>query len=202
MHTVKEKQTLQTLILDAARELFVEEGYKNVTMRKIARKIGYSATTIYLYFKNKTELFNCLAEEMLERLLKVFKDVQGENLEPVAQLKKMGEAYVQLAIEDPDGYRIAFMMETDIWTEPQDHLAKGSKGLEVYQMILNAVETCVRYRRMRSDEIEAFAQSIFASIHGLVSLWLTYPTFPWVSKQRLQQMVIDSAVGGLITSSS
>lgn len=202
MHTVKEKQTLQTLILDAARELFVEEGYKNVTMRKIARKIGYSATTIYLYFKNKTELFNCLAEEMLERLLKVFKDVQGENLEPVAQLKKMGEAYVQLAIEDPDGYRIAFMMETDIWTEPQDHLAKGSKGLEVYQMILNAVETCVRYRRMRSDEIEAFAQAIFASIHGLVSLWLTYPTFPWVSKQRLQQMVIDSAVGGLITSSS
>lgn len=202
MHTVKEKQTLQTLILDAARELFVEEGYKNVTMRKIARKIGYSATTIYLYFKNKTELFNCLAEEMLERLLKVFKDVQGENLEPLAQLKKMGEAYVRLAIEDPDGYRIAFMMETDIWTEPQDHLAKGSKGLEVYQMILNAVETCVRYRRMRSDEIEAFAQAIFASIHGLVSLWLTYPTFPWVSKQRLQQMVIDSAVGGLITSSS
>lgn len=106
MHTVKEKQTLQTLILDAARELFVEEGYKNVTMRKIARKIGYSATTIYLYFKNKTELFNCLAEEMLERLLKVFKDVQGENLEPVAQLKKMGEAYVQLALVLTFGFTI------------------------------------------------------------------------------------------------
>ncbi len=198
MHTVEERQALQRLILDAARELFVEEGYRNVTMRKIARKIGYSATTIYLYFKNKAELFNCLAEEMMERLLKAFEDVQGDNLEPVAQLKKMGEAYVRLAIEDPDGYRIAFMMETDIWTEPQDHLAKGSKGLEVYRMILNAVETCLRSRQPRIDDIEASAQAVFASIHGLVSLWLTYPTFPWVSRQRLQQMVIDSAVEGLM----
>ena len=136
MHTLKEKETLRSLILSAARELFVEEGYRNVSMRKIARKIGYSATTIYLYFKNKGELVNCLAEEMLEKLVKVFQDVQGENLDPVARLKKMGEAYVRLATEDPNGYRVAFMMETDLWSKPEDYLKEGSQGLRFYQICL------------------------------------------------------------------
>lgn len=198
MHTVEEKEKLRSQILDAARELFVEQGYRNVSMRKIARKIGYSATTIYLYFKNKGELFNCLAEETLERLLRVFQDVQRENLEPIAKLKRMGDSYVRVAMEDPDGYRIAFMMETDIWSEPQDYLAEGSQGLRVYQMIYDAVDACVKSRGLRRDEIEAAAQAVFAAIHGLVALWLTYPSFPWVSRERLQDMVINSAVGGIV----
>ncbi|NTU48486.1 MAG: TetR/AcrR family transcriptional regulator [Syntrophobacteraceae bacterium] len=198
MHTLKEKETLRSLILSAARELFVEEGYRNVSMRKIARKIGYSATTIYLYFKNKGELVNCLAEEMLEKLVKVFQDVQGENLDPVARLKKMGEAYVRLATEDPNGYRVAFMMETDLWSKPEDYLKEGSQGLRFYQMILNAVEACVKCREPRREEVEAAAQAVFAAVHGLVALWLTYPAFPWASRQQLQQVVIDSAVGGIV----
>jgi AcrR family transcriptional regulator len=198
MHTLKEKETLRSLILSAARELFVEEGYRNVSMRKIARKIGYSATTIYLYFKNKGELVNCLAEEMLEKLVKVFQDVQGENLDPVARLKKMGEAYVRLATEDPNGYRVAFMMETDLWSKPEDYLKEGSQGLRFYQMILNAVEACVKFREPRREEVEAAAQAVFAAVHGLVALWLTYPAFPWASRQQLQQVVIESAVGGIV----
>ncbi len=198
MHTLKEKETLRSLILSAARELFVEEGYRNVSMRKIARKIGYSATTIYLYFKNKGELVNCLAEEMLEKLAKVFQDVQGENLDPVARLKKMGEAYVRLATEDPNGYRVAFMMETDLWSKPEDYLKEGSQGLRFYQMILNAVEACVTCREPRREEVEAAAQAVFAAVHGLVALWLTYPAFPWASRHQLQQVVIDSAVGGIV----
>ena len=198
MHTLNEKETLRSLILSAARELFVEEGYRNVSMRKIARKIGYSATTIYLYFKNKGELVNCLAEEMLEKLVKVFQDVQGENLDPVARLKKMGEAYVRLATEDPNGYRVAFMMETDLWSKPEDYLKEGSQGLTFYQMILNAVEACVKCREPRREEVEAAAQAVFAAVHGLVALWLTYPAFPWASRQQLQQVVIDSAVGGIV----
>jgi AcrR family transcriptional regulator len=198
VHTLNEKETLRSLILNAARELFVEEGYRNVSMRKIARKIGYSATTIYLYFKNKGELVNCLAEEMLEKLVKVFQDVQGENLDPVARLKKMGEAYVRLATEDPNGYRVAFMMETDLWSKPEDYLKEGSQGLRFYQMILNAVEACVKCREPRREEIEAAAQAVFAAVHGLVALWLTYPAFPWASRQQLQQVVIDSAVGGIV----
>ena len=49
----REKEQLRRQIIAAARELFVNEGYENVSMRKIADKIEYSPTMIYLYFKTR-----------------------------------------------------------------------------------------------------------------------------------------------------
>ena len=57
------KQLLRGEILDAARELFIKHGYENVSMRKIAEKIEYSPTTIYLYFHDKSEILHTLCEE-------------------------------------------------------------------------------------------------------------------------------------------
>ena len=51
--TVQERQQLRALIIDAARELFVSKGVEAVTMREIAKRIGYSPTSIYLYFADK-----------------------------------------------------------------------------------------------------------------------------------------------------
>ena len=50
---VRQKEVLRQDILDAARDLFIEEGYENTSMRKIAERIEYSPTTIYYYFKDK-----------------------------------------------------------------------------------------------------------------------------------------------------
>ena len=61
----REKKELRQEILDAARDLFLREGYENVSMRKIAEKIEYSPTTIYLYFQDKADLLDCICEETL-----------------------------------------------------------------------------------------------------------------------------------------
>lgn len=50
-------------ILDAARDLFVAEGYQNVSIRKIAERIEYSPAAIYGYFPSKDDIFFALAEE-------------------------------------------------------------------------------------------------------------------------------------------
>ena len=49
----REKENIREEILDAARTLFVKEGYENVSIRKIAAKIEYAPGTIYLYFEDK-----------------------------------------------------------------------------------------------------------------------------------------------------
>jgi AcrR family transcriptional regulator len=58
----KNKEAFRREILDAAREVFSVDGYGNFSMRKLARRIGYSPTTIYLYFRDKDELLFCLCE--------------------------------------------------------------------------------------------------------------------------------------------
>jgi len=59
----REREATGRAILDAARDLFVAEGYQNVSIRKIAEKIEYSPAAIYSYFPSKDDIFLALAEE-------------------------------------------------------------------------------------------------------------------------------------------
>ncbi len=59
----RQKESVREEILDAARTLFVKEGYEHVSIRKIAEKIEYAPGTIYLYFRDKAEILERLCEE-------------------------------------------------------------------------------------------------------------------------------------------
>src|SRR5712671_2392567 len=59
----RDREAVSRAILDAARELFVTEGYGNVSIRKIAERIEYSPAAIYGYFPSKDDIFFALAEE-------------------------------------------------------------------------------------------------------------------------------------------
>ena len=59
----RDREQVRRSILDAAQELFVAEGYRNVSIRKIAEKVEYSPAALYSYFPRKDDLFFALAEE-------------------------------------------------------------------------------------------------------------------------------------------
>ena len=59
----RDREAVRRSILDAARELFVAEGFQNVSIRKIAERIEYSPAAIYGYFPSKDDIFFELAEE-------------------------------------------------------------------------------------------------------------------------------------------
>ena len=64
----RDRETVRRAILDAARDLFVSEGYQNVSIRKIAERIEYSPAAIYSYFPSKDDIFFALAEEGFQLL--------------------------------------------------------------------------------------------------------------------------------------
>src|SRR5271168_4346283 len=84
----REKKELRDEILDAARDLFLREGYENVSMRKIAEKIEYSPTTIYLYFQDKSELLDCICEETFARLVRKQTVLEQTVAEPMERLSR------------------------------------------------------------------------------------------------------------------
>src|SRR3954462_9933776 len=59
----RDREAVRRSILDGARELFVSEGFQNVSIRKIAERIEYSPAAIYRYFPSKDDIFFALAEE-------------------------------------------------------------------------------------------------------------------------------------------
>lgn len=74
----REREATARAILDAARELFVSDGYRNVSIRKIADRIEYSPAAIYSYFPSKDDIFLALAEEGFRLLFESCESCDGE----------------------------------------------------------------------------------------------------------------------------
>src|SRR5262245_7914249 len=106
------RDVLRRAVLDAAREEFVRYGYEGVSMRKLAERVGCSHGTLYLHFKDKAALFDCLVEEsygqFAEALGKVPESVKLGD--PVEFLRKAGRAYVQFGLANASAYEFVFIL--------------------------------------------------------------------------------------------
>lgn len=101
-----EQQEVKQSILNAAREIAVEEGWRNVTMRKIAEKIEYSHAAIYEYFENKDVLMLELLHEGFRLLSLDLQAAQAKINEPHEAIKRIAHAYWQFAWRYPELYRV------------------------------------------------------------------------------------------------
>lgn len=191
----REKIALRQEILDAARDLFAKEGYESVSMRRIAEKIEYSPTTIYLYFQDKKELIEEICQQSFALLAKKLEKVAAGGGDPVERLKAGLQAYVAFGIEHPDHYRVS-LMRTHELHEFKD--MAQSPGMQCFQHLVKAVAACVQAGRFRETEVLAVSQALWCVIHGLVAAQISHGKFPWVDRTRLVTLTIDSAVGGLL----
>ena len=116
----REREEVRQKILDAARELFMSEGYEKVTMRRIAEAIEYSPTAIYLHFEDKDDLVLALCREDFGRLLAVFEKAELPR-DPVDRIRQLGRAYARFGLENPNHYRFMFMTPRSPEHKPEAH---------------------------------------------------------------------------------
>lgn len=197
------RDQLRADILDAARQIFVEDGYEGFSMRKLAERIEYSTATIYLHFNGKRELFDCLVKESFASLLESGprpEDSQSED--PVEQVKQGMRRYVNFGLTHPDHYRLAFLMPSP---SPAPEMPRQPNA--AFQGLVGRVRRCVETNRFQlapndaadpEAAVQLIAQSLWAAAHGVTSLLLQRPEFPWVERDRLILRVIDSAVDALL----
>src|SRR5437870_13726763 len=84
----RRKEGVREEILDAARTLFVKEGYEHVSMRKIAEKVEYAPGTIYLYFRDKAEILDRICEETFARLAIRLEAISRDQADPLDCLRR------------------------------------------------------------------------------------------------------------------
>ena len=163
-------------------------------MRKLAREIEYSPGSVYLHFRSKDELFHCLVEESFARLLQTLTALQDENQppDPAEELKRGMWAYVEFGLRNPNDYRFAFMLQPPLQKRPY-------KVHPAFEMLRHMVRRCVEARRFPTADVETTAQALWAAIHGITSLLIHRPTFPWVGKKKVIAQVINSSVDSLVT---
>ncbi len=107
----RDREAVQRSILDAARDLFVSDGYNNVSIRKIAERIEYSPAAIYSYFPGKDDIFFALAEEGF-RLLgdpALNQDAAIPALSPLEQLRGIFRHFYRFSAEHPEYFSLMFV---------------------------------------------------------------------------------------------
>jgi AcrR family transcriptional regulator len=203
----REKSETRDKILDAARELFVTEGYEGVSMRKVAEKIEYSPTAIYVYFADKNELFHELCREDFARLQEAVA-VADLPKDPIERLRQIGRNYIQFGINFPNHYVFMFMTVHPLHEPDEiDREILGNPEVDAYALLKWAVQEAINAGCFREEiqDAELVSQTLWGAVHGAVSLNIAKCKDHWVEWRPFQEraeMMIDVTLRGLMREQS
>ena len=184
------RDELRRSILDAARDAFVRYGYEGVSMRQLAEKVGCSHGNLYLHFKDKDELFDTLVEESFEQFAEGLRVPESTRRgDPVKFLREAGRAYVEFGLANKSAYEFAFILRRP---------GQRRKPHVTYERMRALVQRCIDEKRFRRMDADVAGQSLWAAAHGITSLLISAPTFPWANRSKVVGQVIDAAVDGLL----
>jgi AcrR family transcriptional regulator len=196
----REKENLRQLILDTAREMFAGEGYASVSMRKIADKIEYSPTTIYLHFKDKNDLLRQICDETFAKLGEKLGSI-GKNRESNLEGLRAGlRAYVEFGLKHPKHYEVTFMLPLTEELGESEHEFAESLGQKAFDYLRGGVADCLASGEIEKGDVDLISQTLWAGIHGVTSLLIGHEGFPFVNKKKLVDSVIDTMLKGLTVS--
>jgi AcrR family transcriptional regulator len=199
----REKSETRDRMLDAARELFVTEGYEGVSMRRVAEKIEYSPTAIYVHFADKEELFRELCQQDYARLAAVFQSSLMSS-DPIERLRQIGAIYVDFGTRYPNHYKFMFMtVHPPCEPDDEDREIMCNPEKDAYAFLRWAVQQAIDAGCFREEirDAELVSQTLWASVHGVISLDIAKGSDPWVDWRSLQEraeLMLDVTLRGLV----
>jgi len=166
-----DRPRLRSTILKAAGEVFLEKGFDEFSMRQVAARIGYSATTIYHHFLNKEELLKALLDEAFTEFDGAMGSAMASAMDPHTRMGALGKAYVRFGLAHPIHYQLMYLRRPQ-WLIDETH-ASGAAYRLGYRMLLQGVEDGIREGWLPRTEPQRLADWMWATVHGLVMLGLT-----------------------------
>ena len=172
-------------------------------MRRVAEKIEYSPTAIYVHFKDKNQLFHELCSQDYARLAEVFQS-SAMPIDPVERLRQIGRTYIEFGVQHPNHYKFMFMTPHPP-LEPDDEERKkmGNPEVDAYAFLKWSVQQAISAGRLREElaDAELVSQTLWAAVHGVISLNIAKCTDAWVDWRPLQdraETMLDVTLRGLL----
>lgn len=175
--TDEEVEEIKTGILEEAVTLIAEIGYSDFTMRKLAARLGITATTIYNYYKNKDDLFiNLLIrgfQELYGRLQEAVQDLPA----PAEQLRALIAAYTDFGLYNANFYNLMYSWHVPKYKdyvgtpmEPAAH-RQLEGALKIPEIFINTIKAYGKsFDKVITDEETVFLMIHYWSlIHGFIA---------------------------------
>ena len=164
----RQKEELKGKILQAAKEVFMQKGFEDTSIRNIAEKIEYSPTTIYLYFKDKDDIFCELHREGFALLNQYFRPLAHVS-DPYQRLKAINKAYITFAMENGELYDLMFIINAPMKSIKKDE-SDWEEGSRAFAFLVNTIQECISKGYFVGMQPEVLAFTVWSMVHGIASL--------------------------------
>ena len=161
-------------ILDAALHLIIEHGFSELSMRKIASRLGVTATTIYNYYASRDELYFFIRIRGFELLFESIANTYKVNDDPYKKLCAVVDEYVRFGIRNPDYYEVMFISRgvpkfLDCIGTPLEQVAGREKETSI-QLFLFIAQGIAEYLNIPEVEARHLTIKLWTELNGIVSL--------------------------------
>jgi len=190
----KAENNLRGKLLESARKLLVNEGYKGFSLRKVARITGVSATSVYIYFENKDHLIHSIIEQSIDELNRRLHKVYVALQDPVERLEGFAAAYVNYALEHPREYQIIYAVSSEeMGRYPKEKFRKARKG---YEFLTDTIQEGVERNILEESDPRTAAYTIWAQLHGVMSVVLSKRLDTRINQHEFIEQAISHILQG------
>src|SRR5437667_435631 len=191
----RDRETVRRAILDAARELFVHEGYQNVSIRKIAERVEYSPAAIYSYFPSKDDIFFALAEEGF-RLLETGDATVLDGSSSLEQLRRSLWSLYEFSLEQPQYFALMFV-DRSVPRIGREY-ERFSFAREMKERLLDQARLCAEHGDLRADvPPEVMIRLLTVGLLGVAVFRLSERLGSGESANDLARDVLEVTIAGL-----
>ena len=186
----RERSSMKALVVQAALELYLASGIENVTIRNIAEKIEFSPATIYLYFRDKDEIFFSLYNLAFGKFY--LEQLALETIgDPMERLYRLGRLYLSWALENPKLYDIMFILEIPMTVIAEENcLDIGLRSLEVLK---KTVGECIKQDGLKVKDVDLASMMLWNFMHGIVSLMIKKRIlYPQATLEQITTGMLDN----------
>lgn len=175
--TREEIDNTRARILDTALDIIIAEGFNNLSVRKIASRLGVTATTIYNYYTSKNEINLMIRIRGFEKLYALLTKHAAPFNDIEKKMKAMVRAYIEFGLTNPGYYDIMFNLHTPKYLdyvgtdiEPLAHSEKQN-ALKCLSLFTETIAAYIPVKEKRKDHIVLYqVVKFWSDLHGLVTL--------------------------------
>jgi AcrR family transcriptional regulator len=168
----REKEMRRKEIIDTAEKLFFEKGYENISMADIAEGSELARSTLYLYFKNKKEIYLTISKRSTEILNEMFKEYYEKGKTGIEKVKMLMTAFYRFYKEYPDYYDVNWSSYKVLFDHKLPKMEEIKKiRIEGFSLFSKALQEGIDDKSIRSDIDPLKANLVLASsIQNIINL--------------------------------
>jgi len=184
---------LREEIVAAAADLLEATGDESaITLRAVARRVGITAPSIYAHFDDREAIVHAVLVDAFATMAARLRAATEGVSDPVGRLHAGARAYLNLAAEQPQRYRMLFGRRPtpDSNTPPHPETVETIVGAEAFGWLLDAISDCVTAGRSSTPSVLNSAVQIWVALHGYATLHASANDFPWPDTNTMLDTLI------------